>query len=128
MVVFEGRADGCRFVTLSEGEAQIGGLILTEIGLEQSPGVMALTLWTTPYRAESVWTVVRDKMRATRIVASASLLEFSYFGSDGYDKPPHWSRSWSNQNQLPQLVSVRIGAASSNGRNVSPVTVALRQR
>lgn len=125
--IFLGSPQGCRFVALSEGGAQWGGLILTEIGLDKGPGGAELAVWTKVYRPQEGFTPARAAMKKTVVISGVTGLELSYFGSQRERAPPVWSNAWS-ANQLPALVSIRVGVGRL-GRSVEVATmVAPRQR
>jgi len=125
--IFQGSAQGSRFVMLSEGGAQWGGLILTEIGLDKGPGGAELAVWTKVYRPQEGFTPARAAMKKTVVISGVTGLELSYFGSQRERAPPVWSNAWS-ANQLPALVSIRVGVGRL-GRSVEVATmVAPRQR
>ena len=127
-LVFSGRADGIRFVALSDGEVLDGGPVLTEFGVAVAAGRPVLQLWSKVFRAETAWSTERAAMRATSVLSGVSSISLSYFGSDNSDEQPTWRPTWLNQTDLPLLVSLRIVAERQGQRFDVPVTVALRQR
>lgn len=134
---FRGRADACRFIALSEGGGQWGGLIVTEIGVDNGPEGPQLAVWTKPYRPKDGLTPARADMRKTVILSNLADVQFSFFGKQQQQAPmglpqqgppPSWSQVWNSQTGLPILVSVKI-AANRMGRVVAlDATVALRQQ
>jgi general secretion pathway protein J len=108
--VFLGSPQGCRFVMLSEGGGQWGGLILTEIGLDNGPDGLELAVWTKVYRPKDGLSLARGAMKKTVVLAGLSELEISYFGAQQQGaRASTWSGKWSSAN-LPALVSIRVGA------------------
>lgn len=77
VAAFDGGPDQCRFVGVSEGRADWGGLITTEIGRD-GPG--QLEAWTQVYR-EDDFGADRQAMRATRLSDELVDLRFAYFGA-----------------------------------------------
>lgn len=127
VVAFEGLPESCRFVALSEGEAQWGGLILTEIAPADAPAD-EIAIWTHVYRPAEGFAPARAAMRKTSAMRDAAYFRLSYFGEIQNGRPPVWSDRWIDRAALPQLVAVHIGGASG-GRVVDvSFTVALPQR
>jgi len=127
VVAFEGQPEGCRFLALSEGEAQWGGLILTEIAPADSPAD-EIAIWTRVYRPAEGLSAPRESMRKTSALRDAAYFRLSYFGEIQNGRPPVWSDRWIDRALLPQLVAVHIGGRSG-GRIVDvSFTVALPQR
>jgi len=144
VAAFEGRADGCRFVMLSEGEANWGGLIETEIAGAPAGGGSELRVWTKVFRVPDWKENRRDDSTAVRAAPRVAYLEFGYFGPPppqtpaqapqaptlipGREEPPVWSDVWADRTGLPQLIAVRLGL-ERNGRVVDmSFTVAVRQK
>jgi general secretion pathway protein J len=126
-VVFRGTPDRCRFVALSEGGAQWGGLILTEIAGPPGPHE-DVALWSGVFRPSQGIDVPRDSMRRVSILRNAASFRLSYFGEVEEGRPPAWTDQWIDHPDLPLLVGVRL-AGESGGRTVDvSFVVALRQR
>ncbi len=133
-LTFIGAPNGCRFVILSEGGAQWGGLIVTEIGVENGPDGAALLVWTKPYRPQSGLMIDRENMQKTILVEGLVSIRFDYFGAvepvPGQERisQPAWIGNWRSATSLPALVSVTI-VVRRLGRDVSAYSVvALRQQ
>ncbi|GLI94200.1 prepilin-type N-terminal cleavage/methylation domain-containing protein [Methylocystis echinoides] len=108
--VFLGSPQGCRFVMLSEGGAQWGGLILAEIGLDNGPNGPELAVWTKVYRPKDGLSAPRGAMKKTVVLAGVSGLELSYFGAQqAGGRAAAWEGQWRSAN-LPSLVAIRLGA------------------
>lgn len=127
VMAFDGRPDSLRFVALSEGEAQWGGLITTEIGATGEGRGYALNAWTRVFRDED-FDSGRDAMRATALIENLAYLRLSYFGATEAMQNPQWRDDWREIAVLPRLVSVRIGLKRSSGVLETSATIALPQR
>jgi len=44
------------------------------------------------------------------VLGHLNSVEFSYFGPERRGEPPRWQDAWTNQEQLPQLVRLRLGS------------------
>ena len=127
IVAFRGLPDSCRFLALSEGEAQWGGLILTEIGLSEEAND-EVALWSRVFRPAEDFEQPRESLRRVSLLRDAVSFRLSYFGQIENGRPPVWTDRWIGRMTLPQLVSVRV-AGKSSGRTVDvSFVVALRQR
>lgn len=126
--VFLGAANHCRFVMLSEGGAQWGGLILTEIGVESGSGGDALAVWTAVYRPRDGLAPARETMRKTVVLEGLAGLEISYFGAQRPEQAPAWGAAWSSSDALPALVSIKISARRLGRIVEAASTVAIRQQ
>ena len=127
-VLFIGRSDACRFVALSEGGAQWGGLILAEIAGAEARNGAELAVWTKVFRPSEGLDVPREAMTRTVVLRDLVSFELSYFGAPEPGRPPVWSEKWSGRVALPQLIGVKIGARRL-GRVVEiATTVAPRQQ
>ncbi|MGO9772919.1 MAG: prepilin-type N-terminal cleavage/methylation domain-containing protein [Roseiarcus sp.] len=127
IIGFVGQPERCRFIELSEGEAQWGGLILTEIAGDGAQGDN-LAVWTRLYRPAEGFSIARTAMRMTPLLRNAANFKLSYFGVIEKDHPPVWSDVWVNREALPLLVAVTVGAKRSGHIVDVSSTVALRQR
>jgi len=127
IVAFHGTPEGCRFLALSEGGAQWGGIILTEIGGSQGPD-HDIALWTRVFRPSEGFELPRDSLRRTSVLREAAYFRLSYFGHLENGRPPIWTDQWTGRQTLPLLVAVQV-AGKSSGRTVDvSFVVALRQR
>ncbi len=126
VVSFDGVRDDCRFVTLSEGEAQWGGLILTEIRTKRSKNkTVDLYVATQVFRPDAKEGV--DEAREALVLSDIAFIEMNYFGATETEPQPKWVSNWKDQQRLPQLVSVRIGAKRFGRVVQTSFNVALRQ-
>ncbi len=127
VVAFQGQAASCRFLAVSEGVAQWGGLILTEIAGDDARGD-DLAIWTRVFRPAEGLSPARSDMRMTPVLRNAAYFKMSYFGVIEKDHPAVWTDVWVNHDALPLLIAITLGAKRS-GRVVDvSSTVALRQR
>jgi general secretion pathway protein J len=127
-VAFQGLANASRSVMLSDGGAQWGGLILTEIGSVASRNGVDLAIWTRVYREAEGVSPAREEMRMTPLLRDLAYFQLSYFGWVERDRPPLWTDSWVDRAEPPLLISIKIGA-NRLGRVISASsTVAIRQR
>jgi general secretion pathway protein J len=127
VVAFEGLPEGCRFIALSEGEAQWGGLILTEIAQADAPAA-DVAVWTRVYRPAEGFALPRTGMRMTSALRDAAYFRLSYFGEIEKGRPPAWTDRWIDRAALPLLVAVHVGG-KRDGRVVDvSFTVALQLR
>lgn len=127
-VVFSGRPDGCFFTSLSEGETQRGGLVLTEIGLLSTSGRTDLAVWTKVFRAETALSTAREDMRETEALRDLASFDLAYFGVVDQDRPAVWVDSWLERDRLPQLISVHLAAKRKGRRIETSFFVALPQQ
>lgn len=127
LMAFDGRSDSCRFVALSEGDAQWGGLVTTEIGGEGEGARRTLNAWTGVYREED-FASDRDAMRETRVLDNLAYVRLSYFGAAEQSQLPQWRDEWRGAVLLPQIVTVHIGLRRPNGVLETSATVVLRQQ
>ncbi|WP_442756666.1 prepilin-type N-terminal cleavage/methylation domain-containing protein [Methylocystis sp. JAN1] len=131
-----GSANAVSFVALSEGGAQWGGLILTEIGIDNGPEGSELAVWTRPYRPREGLVVERGAMKKTVVLKNLAYFELAYFGVQQAQQgivqqqrqAPAWSPAWASHAGLPELVAIKIGANRLGQVIEAQATVAIRQR
>lgn len=128
---FLGDVEHCRFVVASDGGAQWGGLILTDIGVDKGPEGEALVVWTKPYRPQEGLAVGNEVMKKTVVAGGLVSIRFSYYGARaqaaGETQGPAWGANWNSVSILPALVSVKI-VLRRLGRDLdASAIVALRQ-
>ncbi len=121
--IFQGTQNGCRFIALSDGGAQWGGLLVVEIGGEGTD----LVVWTSVYRPLEAARLGREAMRKTVLLRGVASFELAFFGPLREAKGLGWSPIWSEATNLPQLVSIRIGADRLGRVIETAATVALPQ-
>ncbi len=127
-VAFNGRANACRFVTLSEGGGQWGGLNLMEIGDQAGGRGSEVTVWTRVFRAEEWANAARQSTRAVSLLRDAAYFRLSYFGEVRKGSRPVWSDDWVDRESLPLLIGVRLGARRFGRVVDASFVVAVRQR
>ncbi len=120
---FQGTQNGCRFIALSDGGAQWGGLLIVEIGREETD----LVVWTSVYRPLEAAGLGREAMRKTVLLKGVAFFELAFFGPSRETKGLGWSPTWSEATNPPQLVSIRIGAYRLGRVIETAATVALPQ-
>lgn len=127
-VLFEGQPNVCRFILLSDGGAQWGGLLVAEIGGETDGSDSTLSIWTSVFRDAQSADAGRETMTRTPILKTLVAFRLSYFGVLEQGKPPVWTDVWSHRVALPKLIAVTI-AANRAGRVIElSATVATRQQ
>ena len=125
-ILFAGRPDGIRFVSLSLGEGERGGLILTDIGFDAA-AADRLAAWTSPFRAATAWTASRQAMHAANLLDGAVSFELSYFGATDAASPPRWRAEWLGMDRLPAVIAARMTVVRAGRRQVIEIHVAPRQ-
>lgn len=126
--IFFGATQSCRFVALSEGGAQWGGLILTEIGVDSGPNGEELAVWTKTYRPQEGLSPGRDKMKKTVVLQNIAWFQLAYFGAQQQGQAPSWSAVWNSRLGLPALVSVKVAAKRLGRELEAAATIAIRQQ
>ncbi len=127
-ILFQGAPDAARFVALSEGGAQWGGLVLTEIGADAGGDGAELAVWTRVYRTHEGFSPPRQEMKKTVVLKNVASVQLGFFGAPEREQPPVWSANWTSKATMPEIVSIRI-AANRLGRVVEvAATTAVRQR
>jgi general secretion pathway protein J len=121
-VMFDGRQETLRFVSLSEGRSLRGGphmVRLRRSGLDLVVDVMGSAPEPDGAAAEPV---------PTRVVVLSGVrdIRFSYFGSVNPAGPPSWQAQWLGAERLPALVSIQIDFEDAR-RNEPARIVTLRQ-
>jgi len=122
---FIGEPNKLGFVSSFVPQGQYGGLWRYQIELDSSEGAAesnALVLTQQLVRPASqatgrpLRTVVVNKVRA---------LSVRYFGAENKDSAPQWQDTWRHSYRLPHLVSVDVTFARADGRQWTPLIVAL---
>ena len=122
---FIGEPNKLGFVSSFVPQGQYGGLWRYQIELDSREGAAesnALVLTQQLVRPASqatgrpLRTVVVNKVRA---------LSVRYFGAENKDSAPHWQDAWRHPYRLPRLVSVDVTFARADGRQWTPLIVAL---
>ncbi|MGO4737544.1 hypothetical protein AB4099_13430 [Bosea sp. 2KB_26] len=108
LVMFEGLADRVSFVTLSNGDAQAGGILAITIASENTgaQGAGALVFGSALMSIGAAALSVQNTGEVlARGVVSAT---FSYFGSLEEGAPGRWHDEWKNSERLPRLVNLHV--------------------
>jgi general secretion pathway protein J len=127
-ILFEGRPNSCRFIMLSEGNAQWGGLLVAEIAMEPNGPAANLAVWTAIFRDVESALAGRETMARTAVLKDLASFQLSYFGVVEPGKPPVWTDAWERRIAPPRLIGVKIGA-NRLGRVIElAATVATRQQ
>ncbi len=122
---FIGAPDKLRFLSSFVPQGQYGGLWRYEIVLDASAGAgqsSAVVLNQQLVRPASstagppLRTVVLKEVRA---------LSVRYFGAEDKDSAPQWHETWRHPYRLPRLVSVDLTFVRADGRQWTPLVVAL---
>jgi general secretion pathway protein J len=122
---FAGEPNKLRFVSSFVPQGQYGGLWRYEIALEASErasesSALVLTQQlvrpASPATGQPLLTVVLKEVRA---------LSVRYFGAEGKDSAPQWQDAWRHPSRLPRLVSVDVTFLRADGRQWTPLIVAL---
>jgi general secretion pathway protein J len=115
-IAFSGEPGVIRAVAPLTGQAGAGGLRLIELGQEREAaetgkGPLRLVLRHAPlrYDAENFAAGLGDA-KSYLVLGDLDAVEFSYFGPEKAGEPPRWQDVWTNQEQLPRLVRVRLGS------------------
>jgi general secretion pathway protein J len=133
--VFEGRSHDLVFVTLSEGHTQVGGMMLTGLGLVEAnrSGTAApfgsngqVRLRSTVFRAGTAFSGIPQEAASTVLFDQVLSFDIAYFGVADAARPPEWRGEWLRQERLPELVAIRIVIASVRGPMAIDIPVRIR--
>jgi general secretion pathway protein J len=115
-IAFVGERKVLRAVAPVTGQAGAVGLRLIELGEESAgptetgKGPLRLVLRQGPLRYDAEgFTDGLSEAKSSLVLDDLDSLEFSYFGPEKRGEPPRWQDAWANQQQLPQLVRLRLG-------------------
>jgi general secretion pathway protein J len=114
-IAFVGEQGVLRALAPLTGQAGAGGLRLIELGREREEatatgeGMLRLVLRQAPvrYDVENFASGLSDA-KSYLVLSHLDAVEFSYFGPEKRGEPPRWQDVWTNQEQLPQLVRLRL--------------------
>lgn len=109
VVAFEGQPDFCRIVALSEGGAQWGGLLTTEIGDDHAE-LGDISIFTRVFRADEWRSGRRRDAQSASVLRDVAFFKLSYFGEVERGRAPVWTDSWAGRAELPLLIAVKLGA------------------
>jgi general secretion pathway protein J len=120
-MAFDGRPNTIAFTRLDQGRANRGGL--QQAYIQQVGDDLTLTLTSAVQGQDAVSSEPRPPIV---LVSGVSQVQFSYFGTVGQSTRPVWRADWSAMDQLPELVSIRVGFKGTTPGET--VLVAVRQR
>jgi len=114
-IAFIGEQGVLRALAPLTGQAGAGGLRLIELGREgeettaTGKGLLRLVLRQAPvrYDVESFASGLGEA-KGYLVLGNLDAVEFSYFGPEKRGDPPSWQDAWTNPEQLPQLVRLRL--------------------
>ena len=102
-----------RAVSPLSGLAGVGGLRVIELRVERAPekskGRLRLMLRHAPLRYDTAsFTESLGDAPADLVLGDLEAVEFSYFGPEKRGEAPRWQEAWTNPEQLPRLVRLRL--------------------
>lgn len=114
-IAFMGEQGALRALAPLTGQAGAGGLRLIELVREgeeataTGKGLTRLVLRQAPvrYDVENFASGINEA-KSYLVLGNLDAVEFSYFGPDKRGEPPRWQDAWTNPEQLPQLVRLRL--------------------
>lgn len=109
-ITFIGESDGLRAVGPLTAQAGAAGLRLIELVRQAGDrGALKLVLRHAPLRYDvEDFSEPLEDARSHVILDGLEEVEFSYFGSLQQNEPPRWQDRWEHDEQMPQLVRVRL--------------------
>jgi len=116
-IAFIGERNVLRAVAPLTGQAGAGGLRLIELSQERGEptqtgdGPLRLVLRHAPvlYDADD-FAAGLGETKIHLVLGDLDSVEFGYFGPEKIGEAPRWQDAWTNQQQLPQLVRLRLGS------------------
>jgi len=122
---FIGEPNKLGFVSNFVPQGQYGGLWRYEIELEASEGVTeSSTLVLTQHLVRPASPVTGRPLR-TVVVNKVRAFSVRYFGTEKKDSAPQWQDVWRHPYRLPHLVSLDVTFVRTDGRQWTPLIVAL---
>ena len=113
------------FVSSFVPQGQYGGLWRYEIALDASEGTgQSSALVLTQQLVRPASSTAGSPLR-TVVLREVRALSVRYFGAEDKDSAPQWQDTWRHPYRLPRLVSVDVTFVRSEGRQWTPLTVAL---
>jgi hypothetical protein len=112
ITLFEGRMNGMSFLTLSNGDAQPGGMLAVTIGFAgpgSSRGTGVAVFDAVPLAVGQAAALSTGGAQGQVLFANVVSLQFSYFGSLMEGTPARWHDEWKDATRLPRLVALRAG-------------------
>jgi len=126
-VQFQGRNNECKFIVISEGAAQWGGLIVLEITTEPSDDGLSLLAKTAVFRIKDGLSVETNDPHRSVILNNILFVNFSYYGVTQRDGLASWRDDWINFLALPKLIKINIGIRRQGRLITASTIVAVKQ-
>jgi len=121
---FLGDPDKLRFISSFVPRGQYGGLWRYEIALDASgSGARSSALVLTQQLLRPASST--DPALRTVVVKEIRALNVRYFGAEDKETAPRWQDTWHHPFRLPRLVSVDVTFPRADGRQWTPLIVAL---
>ena len=122
---FLGEPGKVRFVSSFVPQGQYGGLWRYEIALDASgSGARSSALVLTQQLMRPASSTAPPPLH-TVVLKEVRALSVRYFGAEDKDSAPQWQDTWRHPYRLPRLVSVNVAFVRSEGRQWTPMIVAL---
>jgi prepilin-type N-terminal cleavage/methylation domain-containing protein len=115
---FVGDPDGLSFVSSFVPQGQYGGL--WRYGIALDAGALVLTQQLVRPRSSTA-----DAQIRTVVITGIDALRLRYFGVEDQDGAPQWQDGWHAPHRLPRLVTVDVTFERADGRQWTPLVVAL---
>lgn len=116
-VAFTGERGVLRTLAPLTGQAGAAGLRLIELGQEEGEASatgkrsLRLVLRHAPVRYDAGnFADGLGEAKSHVVLGDLDAVEFSYFGPEKRGEPPRWQDAWTNPEQLPQLVRLRLAS------------------
>lgn len=126
-VQFQGRNNECKFIVISEGAAQWGGLIVLEITTEPSDDGLSLLAKTAVFRTKDGLSVETNDPHRSVILNNILFVKFSYYGVTQRGGLASWRDDWINFLALPKLIKINIGIRRQGRLITASTIVAVKQ-
>jgi general secretion pathway protein J len=120
-VDFSGTAGSMHFLASAPQALGGRGRVRFAIELERNSSGTELVVTTTPELAEG-----SAKPERKLLLSHVEDVEFAYFGKKRSQREAIWHNAWTGEPTLPQLVRVRVRAASSDVRTWPDLLIAPR--
>jgi general secretion pathway protein J len=116
-IAFIGEQGVLRALAPLTGQAGAGGLRLIELGREgedvtaTGKGLVRLVLRQAAVRYDvENFASGLGEANSSLVLGNLDAVEFSYFGPEKRGEAPRWQDAWTNPEQLPQLVRLRLNS------------------
>ena len=116
-IAIAGERDVLRAVSPLSGQAGVGGLRVIELRVERAlndekgNGPLRLMLRQAPLRYDAgTFTDSLGDARGHLVLGDLEAVQFSYFGPERRGEAPRWQEAWTNPEQLPRLVRLRLAS------------------